>query len=63
MPVVVNDVENDGAERVEASWTNKVLSSGITRAVDFKDEKLPRKMKALGHDYRQVCRENSTRCA
>ena len=31
-PVVVNNVENDGAERVEASWTNGVLSSGISWA-------------------------------
>ena len=27
--------------------------------VDFKDEKLPRKMKALGHVFRQICRDNS----
>jgi beta-glucosidase len=27
--------------------------------VDFKDEKLPRKMKALGHVYHQICRGNS----
>jgi beta-glucosidase len=30
--------------------------------VDFKDEKLPRKMKALGHVYHQVCQENSIQC-
>jgi len=30
--------------------------------VDFADEKLPRRMKALGGVYRQVCRENSICC-
>jgi len=30
--------------------------------VDFRDEKLPRKMKALGHLYRKICLENLVLC-
>jgi len=32
VPVAVNNVENNGAERADASWTSGVLSSGISRA-------------------------------
>jgi hypothetical protein len=32
VPVVVNNVENDGAEQAEAGWTGGVLSSGFSCA-------------------------------